>query len=163
MPQLDVTTFSSQIFWLVVTFIALFLTIWRVSVPKISDTLEARQKRIDDNLARAEALKNEATAALEAYEASLADAHSEAQRAILEANARLADEAQAREAELGEALTKRIAESEASISAAMDEAIANIRDVATEVSLSAAERLTGEAPSTDAASTAVDTAIKARG
>ncbi len=163
MPQLDVTTFSSQIFWLAVTFIALFLTIWRVSVPKISDTLEARQKRIDDNLARAEALKNEATAALEAYEASLVDAHSEAQRAILEANARLADEAQAREAELGEALTKRIAESEAIISAAMDEAIANIRDVATEVSLSAAERLTGEAPSTDAASTAVDTAIKARG
>ena len=163
MPQLDVTTFSSQIFWLVVTFIALFLTMWRVSVPKISDALEARQKRIDDNLARAEELKNEAAAALEAYEASLVDAHSEAQRAILEANARLADEAQAREAELGEALTKRIAESEASISAAMDEAIANIRDVATEVSLSAAERLTGEAPSTDAASTAVDTAIKARG
>ena len=163
MPQLDVTTFSSQIFWLVVTFIALFLTMWRVSVPKISDALEARQKRIDDNLARAEELKKEATAALEAYEASLADARSEAQRAVLEANAKLAIEAQAREAELGEALTKRIAKSEANISAAMDEAIANIRDVATEVSLSAAERLTGEAPSTDAASTAVDTAIKARG
>ena len=163
MPQLDVTTFSSQIFWLVVTFIALFLTMWRVSVPKISDALEARQKRIDDNLARAEELKKEATAALEAYEASLADARSEAQRAVLEANAKLAIEAQAREAELGEALTKRIAESEANISAAMDEAIANIRDVAAEVSLSAAERLTGEAPSADDASTAVDTAIKARG
>ena len=163
MPQLDVTTFSSQIFWLVVTFIALFLTMWRVSVPKISDALEARQKRIDDNLARAEELKKEATAALEAYEASLADARSEAERAVLEANAKLADEAQAREAELGEALTKRIAESEANIAAAMDEAIANIRDVAAEVSLSATERLTGEAPSADAASTAVDTAIKARG
>ena len=163
MPQLDVTTFSSQIFWLVVTFITLFLIMWRVSVPKISDALEARQKRIDDNLARAEALKKEATAALEAYEASLADARSEAQRAVLEANVNLADEAQAREAELGEALSKRIAESEANISAAMDEAIANIRDVAAEVSLSAAERLTGEIPSADAVSTAVDTAIKARG
>ena len=163
MPQLDVATFSSQIFWLVVTFIALFLIIWRISVPKISDALEARQKRIDDNLNRAEELKKEAKAAMDIYEASLADARSDAQRAILEANAKLAEDAQAREAELGEALAKRIAESEANILAAMDEAIVNIRDVAVEVSVSAAERLTGEAPSPDAASSAVDAAIKARG
>ena len=57
MPQLDVTTFSSQIFWLVVSFVALFLIMLRVRVPKISDALEARQKRIDDNLARAQELK----------------------------------------------------------------------------------------------------------
>ena len=163
MPQLDVTTFSSQIFWLVVTFIALFLVMWRVSVPKISDTLEIRQKRIDDNLVRAEALKKEAAVALEAYEASLTDARSEAQGTVLEANAKLAEEAQAREAELVEAMAKRIAESEANISAAMDEAISNIRDVAAEVAVSAAKRLTGETPSADAAGTAVDTAIKARG
>ena len=163
MPQLDVTTFSSQIFWLVVTFIGLFLIMWRISVPKISDALEARQKRIDDNLNRAEELKREAEAAMDIYEASLADARSDAQRAILEANAKLAEDARAREAELSEALAKRIAESEANILAAMDEAIVNIRDVAVEVSVSAAERLTGEAPSPDAANSAVDAAIKARG
>jgi F-type H+-transporting ATPase subunit b len=132
-------------------------------VPKISDALEARQKRIDDNLNRAEELKKEAEAAMDTYEASLADARSDAQRTILEANAKLAEDAQAREAELGEILAKRIAESEANILAAMDEAIVNIRDVAVEVSVSAAERLTGETPSPDAASSAVDAAIKARG
>ena len=163
MPQLDVATFSSQIFWLVVTFIALFLIMWRISVPKISDALEARQKRIDDNLNRAEELRKEAEAAMDTYQSSLADARSGAQRTILEANAKLAEDAQAREAELGETLAKRIAESEANILAAMDEAIINIRDVAVEVSVSAAERLTGEAPSPDAASSAVDAAIKARG
>ena len=163
MPQLDVTTFSSQIFWLIVTFIALFLIMWRISVPKISDALEVRQKRIDDNLARAEILKKEAAAAIEAYEASLTDARSEAQGTVLEANAKLTEEAQAREAELGEAMAKRIAESEAKISAAMNEALSNIHDVATEVAVSAAQHLTGEAPSADAAGTAVDTAIKARG
>ena len=163
MPQLDVTTFSSQIFWLVITFIALLLVMWRISVPKISDALEARQKRIDDNLARAEELRKEAAAAIGAYESSLTDARLEAQRVILEANVKLTEEAQAREVELGEALSKRIAESELNISVAMNDAIANIRDVAAEVSVSAAERLTGEAPSIDCASTAVDDAIKARG
>ena len=163
MPQLDVTTFSSQIFWLIVTFIALFLIMWRISVPKISDALEVRQKRIDDNLARAETLKKEAAAAMEAYEVSLTDARSEAQDTVLKANAKLTEEAQVREAELGEAMAKRIAESEANISAAMNEAISNIRDVATEVAVSAAKRLTGETPSAEAAGTAVDAAIKARG
>ena len=162
MPQVDVTTFSSQIFWLVVTFIALFLIMWRVSVPKISDALEARQKRIDDNLARAQELKKEAETALDAYETSLADARSDAQNTLLQANAKLAKEAEAREAELGEILIKRIAESEANIAAAMNKAIANIHDVAIEVSVSAAQRLTGEAPSVDAASTAVRVTIKAR-
>ena len=162
MPQVDVTTFSSQIFWLVVTFIALFLIMWRVSVPKISDALEARQKRIDDNLARAQELKKEAGAALDAYETSLADARSEAQITLLQANVKLAEEAQGREAELGETLTKRIAESEANIATAMNTAIANIHDVAIEVSASAAQRLTGEVPSVDAASTAVEATIKAR-
>ena len=74
----------------------------------------------------------------------------------------MAEEAQAREAELGETLTKRIAESEANIAAAMNKAIANIHDVAIEVSVSAAQRLTGEAPSVDAARSAVEVTIKAR-
>jgi len=163
MPQLDITTFSSQIFWLVITFVAMFLIMWRISVPKISDALEARQKRIDDHLSRAEELKKEAETALAAYEQALAEARSEAQSAVAAANAKLLEETQAREAELAEALKKRLAEGEANITAAMEDAIANIRDVAAEVAVAAAERLTGEAPSVDDAGAAVDTAIKARG
>jgi len=163
MPQLDITTFSSQIFWLVITFIAMFLIMWRVSVPRISDALEARQKRIDDHLGRAEELKKEAEAALQAYESALAEARGEAQSSIMEANAKLLAETQAREAELADAMKKRVAESEANITAAMEEAIGNIRGVAAEVAQSAVERLGGEAPSTDDAGSAVDAVIKARG
>ena len=92
MPQLDISTFSSQIFWLIASFTALFLIVWRIGVPKISHVLETRQKRIDDNLLRAEEFKREAEAALEAYEASLDEARSEAQAILHEANASLAEE-----------------------------------------------------------------------
>ncbi|MGE4561746.1 MAG: F0F1 ATP synthase subunit B', partial [Rhodospirillales bacterium] len=30
MPQLDFSTYASQVFWLVVTFSVLFLLVWRV-------------------------------------------------------------------------------------------------------------------------------------
>ena len=71
MPQLEqISTFPSQIFWLVITFAALFFVMWRIAVPRIADVLEARQKRIDDNLDKAETAKKEAEAAIEAYEQS---------------------------------------------------------------------------------------------
>ena len=163
MPQLDISTFPSQIFWLVITFIAMFLIMWRISVPKIADALEARQKRISDNLGRAEDIKKEAEAAIEAYEAALAEARAEAQTAVAEASAALLEEQHAREAELAETLKKRVAESEAGIAAAVNEAVQSIRDVAAEVAIAATERLAGEAPGGDDATGAVDALLTARG
>ena len=163
MPQLDISTFSSQIFWLVVTFTTLFLIVWRIGVPKISHVLETRQKRINDNVLRAEEFKKEAEAALETYQASLDQARSEAQAILVEANTLLAEEFNAREADLLEILSKRISESEKNISNTVDNAIEKICDTATEVAASAVERLTGETPSLDEVAAAVDTVIEDAG
>ncbi len=164
MPQLEqIDTFAGQIFWLVIAFLVLFVIMWRIAVPKISDALEARQKRIDDNLERAAEIKKEAEAAIEAYEKALAEARADAQGAIAEANAKLADVAAKREAELGEKLQAKIAESEANIAKAVEAAVENLRDVAVEVAVSATERLVGEAPSEGDAATAVDGVMKAQG
>ena len=160
MPQLDISTFSSQIFWLVVTFTTLFLIVWRIGVPKISHVLETRQKRIDDNLLRAEEFKKEAETALKSYQASIEEAHSEAQAILVEANTLLAEEFNSREAEMVKDLSKRISESEKNISDTVDNAIEKIRDTATEVAASAVERLTGDSPSLDEVTAAVDTVIK---
>jgi len=160
MPQLDISTFSSQIFWLVVTFTTLFLIVWRIGVPKISHVLETRQKRIDDNLLRAEEFKKEAETALKSYQASLEQAHAEAQAILIEANTLLAEEFNAREAELVKGLSKLISESEKNISDTVDNAIEKICDTATEVAASAVERLTGDSPGLDEVAAAVDTVIK---
>ena len=160
MPQLDISTFSSQIFWLVVSFTALFLIVWRIGVPKISDILETRQKRIDDNLLRAEEFKRDAEAALKAYEDSLEEVRSEAQAILVEANTLLAEETNAREAELIKALSKRISESEENISNTVDNAIEKISDAAADVAAKAVEQLTGETLGADEVAAAVNTVIK---
>ena len=71
MPQLDVNTFLPQVVWLVITFTALFLLMWRVAVPRIADLLEARQRRIEDNLDKAQESKKEAEETLAAYEQAM--------------------------------------------------------------------------------------------
>lgn len=162
MPQLEqIATFPSQIFWLIVTFAALFLVMWRIAVPRIADVLEARQKRIDDNLDKAETAKKDAEAAIEAYEASLADARDKAHGLINETAAEIAADTADKEAELTERLNTRIAESEKAIAEAREKALASVRDTAVDVALAATEKLVGETPDRAAVEKAVDGAMKA--
>ena len=162
MPQLDIAMFPTQIVWLAITFAALFLVMWRVAVPRISDALEQRQKRMDDNLSKAAELKREAEAALEAYESSLAEARESAHSAIADVHATLVEETTAKEAELSAKINGMLSESEANIAKATEDAMTNVREVAEEVAAAAAERLLGEAADGKVISSAVDAATKAR-
>ena len=57
MPQLDPSTFASQLFWLAVTFGLFLLIVWRVALPKIGRVLEDRRERIERDIARAGEIK----------------------------------------------------------------------------------------------------------
>lgn len=54
MPQFDVSTFHSQIFWLVVSFSLLYLFVSLVIAPSVSKTLDLRSSFIEENLKEAE-------------------------------------------------------------------------------------------------------------
>ncbi len=160
MPQLDVTTYAPQLVWLAITFGAMFLIMWKVAVPKISDALETRQMRLEDNLKKAEDLQREAEATLAAYEKALADARAEAHADIQKIQQQLQEAAAKEEAELSEKLDARIAESEKAIAAEVDKAMESVRDVAIDVAADAIGKLTGEAPASDKVEGAVDSVLK---
>jgi F-type H+-transporting ATPase subunit b len=163
MPQLDVSTFLPQIFWLTVTFTALFLIMWKIAVPGIANVLEARQKRIEDNLDKATQAKNEAEETLAAYESAMAEARGEAQTLHVQAAKQLADEAEAREAEVAGELSGKIAENEAEIQSAVDGAMNNVRKIAIEVAGDALGRLTGNKADEKILTGAIDRVMKAQG
>ncbi len=164
MPQIeDIASFLPQVFWLVITFTALFLIMWKIAVPAIANTLEARQKRMEDNLDKAAQAKKEAEETLAAYENAMAEARAEAQEIINQAAKLMADEAEAREAEMAEAIAKKIAASEAEIQKAIDDAMEHVRDAAIEVAGAALERLTGNAPDEKDLGRTIDQAMKAQG
>jgi len=78
MPQLDFSTFPSQAFWLVVSFALMWLVMAKMIVPKITDILNQRQRKIDDYLTAAGEFKQTAEEALEKYERVLREANAEA-------------------------------------------------------------------------------------
>ena len=74
MPQLDFSTFSNQIFWLVITLVVIYFILSRIALPRIGGALADRAGTITHDLAEAEDLKSQALAAEQAYEKALADA-----------------------------------------------------------------------------------------
>ena len=159
MPQLEMGDYAPQIFWLVVTFVALMLIMWSVGLPRIRRVIEAREGRIGDDLAEAESMKGRAEAALKAYEEALAEARSRAHGVLAETQATLAAEADALRAKLDADLAARGAEAEARIQETRAQALASLREVAGEVARAATERLVGTAPSAAAARAAVDASM----
>jgi len=143
MPQLNTAHFATQLFWLALTFIPLFLILWKVALPKVGAVLAERAARIAGDLETAARLRDEAKEALGRYEATLKEAHAKARDSLRETAQALAAESAERHAELAAELGERIAAAEARIGAARDAALANVQGVAGEAALAATERLIG--------------------
>ncbi len=119
MPQLCFDWWGNQIFWLVLTLLAIYFVLSRIALPRIAAVLAERQGTITNDIAAAEDLKARALDAEAAYEKALADARTEAGRIVDEAKAEI-------QADLDVAMSKADAEIAAK-SAESEKAIADIR------------------------------------
>jgi len=158
MPQFDVTTFPSQLFWLTVMFVVLMILMTKVVMPRIESVLESRESKIAGDLKRASEAKSEAEAALADYERSLAEARKEAQDVIRAGLDKLATANSKREAKFNEGLDANVTEAEGRIAVAREQALKNVREVAVDVTKAAVEKLSGTSPDDATAGSAVDAA-----
>ena len=90
MPQIEqiAATYASQIFWLLVTFGIVYFLIGKAMVPKVLSTVDARDRRIADDLAAAEAARAEADRTEEAWRVEMDQARAAAQAETTAAKAR---------------------------------------------------------------------------
>ena len=144
MPQLDPAVWPTQLFWLAITFGILYLVIWRVALPRIADVLEARQRKLDDDLKKAAALKDEAEAILAEYEKMRADAQASAQAVLQKTQNEMKAEAERQGHDVAAKLAKQTEEAEARIAEAKTAALASLEGTVTEVVAAATEKLIGE-------------------
>ncbi|MCC8418606.1 MAG: ATP F0F1 synthase subunit B' [Rickettsia endosymbiont of Glossina mortisans submortisans] len=56
MPQFDIATYYSQIFWLIVTFGLLYIFVYKFITPKAEEIFNIRQTNIQDNITQADNL-----------------------------------------------------------------------------------------------------------
>lgn len=149
MPQLCVDWFPNQIFWLVITLVAIFFVLSRVALPRIAAVLAERQGTITNDLSTAEDLKRQAIEAEEAYNKALADARAQAQQIAAEARAEIQAELDVALQQADQEIAAKAAESEKAITDIRASALENIEIVARDTAGAIVAALGGKAEASD--------------
>ena len=143
MPQLDISTFPPQLIWLLITFVALYLVVWKTALPRISDIRDSRRRRIEDDLSKTESLREEAAVVLAELEKSHADAAFEAQDLKRKATLAISASRLKLQEETATRVSSIIQEAENRISAERAETQDAIPIIAKNVTRSVVQRLIG--------------------
>jgi len=159
-PPFQKDTFASQLVSLLVAFVALYLIVSRIALPRVGSLLDARQNAIEGDLAAAQKLKDDSDNALKAYESELAAARARAQAISTETREKLNAVAEAERKSLEDKLSVKLAEAEKTIAATREGAMRNVRGIAADAASAIVQRLTGVVPDGKAVETAVDRSLK---
>ncbi|MFM9865312.1 MAG: F0F1 ATP synthase subunit B' [Micropepsaceae bacterium] len=160
LPQLDTTTFASQLFWLLITFAVLYFVISRIAAPKIGGVIADRANRIKGDLDTAAQAKRDSEAAMAGYDKALADARAKALKASDQMRNAVQTEINAKNDAAAKQLAADTAKAEARIGEMRKAAMARVGDVAKETAAEVVSKLTGEAANANDLAAAVATALK---
>lgn len=161
LPQLDIATWPSQLFWLVVLFGAGYLVMAKIVTPRIGAVLEERRQTVDGDLEKARAASADAAKIRADYESDLEKARIEAAEFAKQAAMEATKKAEAADAKIAKKLAEKVGAAEAKLAEAKTSAMANLNDVAAEAAMAAVASLAGiKASSAQAHKTASSIATK---
>ena|SRR5215470_1543570 len=159
-PPFQRENFASQLVWLSLTFVLLYVLMARIALPRVGAILKARSERIADDLKTAEQFKDQSDAAQAADATQLNDARGRARAILNTAHAEQAAAAEEMRKKLDAQLEQKMEEAEKSIAAARTAAMANVRTIAADATSAIMQQLVGRAPAEKEIAVAVVEAAK---
>ena len=161
MPQINQLADAaySQFFWLLLVLALLYFGIGRAMLPRILSTVEARDRRIADDLAAAQAARTAADETEAAYRAGIEASRAEALKLAQAAKQSSARTTEERIRAANEATGAKIGAAEARIREATQAALTEIEGVAAQAARDMVERLAGISVSDGDAARAVKAAM----
>jgi F-type H+-transporting ATPase subunit b len=145
-PPFESEHFPSQLVWLAISFVLLYVLMSKIALPRIGAILAERNRLVSDDLAAAERLKEQSNAAHAAYEKALHDARNRAQTIASSTREQQAREAEALHKRLEAQFHDRFAAAEQSIAKSRAVAMGSVRAIAGETASAIVERLIGQSP-----------------
>ena len=145
-PPFESEHFPSQLVWLAISFVLLYVLMSKIALPRIGSILAERNRLVSEDLAAAERLKEQSNAAHAAYEKALHDARNRAQTIASSTREQQAREAEALHKRLEAQFHDRFAAAEQSIAKSRAVAMGSVRAIAGETASAIVERLIGQSP-----------------
>lgn len=161
LPQLDVNTYASQLFWLAVFFVVIYVFMRTVGIPRVTAILEERKARIDSDLDEAQRIRRDAEEAMKGYQATLADAHGKARTLLAETHEKNAAALTAQTQAATKEFDRQVAGAIDRIEAARKNALAGLRDVTLGLAAEITTKVAGRAPAPESVARAVDAVANA--
>jgi F-type H+-transporting ATPase subunit b len=144
MPQLDPTYWASQAFWLILIFTLLYLTLSKMFITKIKESIDNRDNKIKDDLDEAQKLKTMAEQKLKEYETTIEEAKKEVQKIIFESKNKLISEIQNKKKEIEKEIDLELKNLDQEIVNLQKDSVTNISAIAEEMTSKVIEMVSGE-------------------
>lgn len=144
MPQLDPKYWASQAFWLILVFSTLYLTVAKIFIPKIKNSLDDRDHKIKSDLDEANNLKIEAEKKLIEYEKTIEDAKKEVQIIIFESKKKLDLDIQDKKKKFESEINKELESAQKEINTLKKNSEKNIIEISEVVASRIIEDLSGD-------------------
>ena len=143
MPQLNPEFWASQIFWLILIFSSLYIIMWKIFLPKISDSIENRKSRVVGDLNESQKLKENAEQKLREYNKIIDDTIKEAKKIIEDNKKKLENDIKSKKQKFNEEIEKELMSVEKEIKSLKKSSISSINKIAAEVSSEVIKQLVG--------------------
>ena len=144
MPQLDPTYWASQVFWLTLVFVVLYISISKFYLPKIKSNLENRDNKIKEDLDYANKFKEQSEAKLKEYQIILENAKKEVAKIHLDSKNILNKSIQSKKDSMEKEIEKEIAKAQKEIVDLKKNAISSIQNISVNIASNIIENISGD-------------------
>lgn len=141
LPQLDLSSYASQIFWLILCFSLLWVMMSVFITPKIADIIEQRKRKINDYINKAELLNSQAKSALDRYKETLESAEKKAEAEIAKEHLDLKNYLHDAENKMSAELNKKIADNEFNLAKEKKNTLLQIENIAEDLAFEIVQKL----------------------
>jgi len=146
MPQLDPTWFASQLFWLFVSFAALYMLLSRVMLPPVLAIMAKRKETVDTDLSDAQSFKTLAEQAKDQYERTMIEARARSQQLLTDAMLDQKSRGEQSAKELDSQIAAKLREAEKKISLKKQELKDSLTPTTAELTAIIVEKITQRTP-----------------
>ncbi len=158
-PQMDFTTYPSQMFWLAVMFTAMYLLMSKVALPSVEKVKLARKSIQDTDLDKAEKLNNKADGLKSEYEQEMDEARKKSSETISVAEEAISDKINKAQEKMLKKTSERFEKALIEIAKIQEETLQSIEDISADISIEISKQV-AEIITNNADAKKVVTAIK---
>ena len=143
MPQLNPEFWAAQVFWLILIFSSLYVIIWKLFLPKITNSIENRKLKIVNDLNETQKLKDNAEKKLQEYNKIIENSKKDAKKIIEDGKKKLNREIESKKQKFNEEIEKELTNVEKEIKNLKKSSMLVINKIAEDISSEIIKQVVG--------------------